>query len=214
MSENQNAPNAKMTVDGLGVSGTRDISVNLPGNSFKNRNAKKDIPKKTIRQIDGKGKKAFGKRVKEAFAFDNDYDSIMDWLLKSIADTTKRTVYNLFTGSLGMFFGVDAKPQNGYTQYSRAPGQAQVSKVRRGPVNPSDIVLTKDQADEALQSIMEIAQTYDFMSVADFCEICRVKSAFPDNDYGWLSAELINVRKQAVVGGYSIVLPKAHLLER
>lgn len=75
-----------------------------------------------------------------------------------------------------------------------------------------DIVLdNRGEAEEILDRMDELIDTYGLVSVADFYDLAGITSAYTDNKYGWTNLRNASVVK--VRDGYMIKLPKALLLD-
>lgn len=163
-------------------------------------------------------KKTFGEKLKEAL-FAEDLDNVGIWMIKDVMiPAFKKTVYDMFTGGLGMMMGYRRPPDqpNGYytsysSYYSRPQSQpARLESGRYGQpsINPTDVVIpSKDQADAILDQLYAILDDYHFVRVADFLELANVRGSYTDNNWGW--SDLRGTRVEAVYDGYILTLPRA-----
>ena len=65
----------------------------------------------------------------------------------------------------------------------------------------------------ALDTIIECAQTYGFVSLADYKDIAGVKSCYTDDHVGWLVSDLNEAHVYRVSDGYRIWLPSPKIIK-
>jgi len=76
----------------------------------------------------------------------------------------------------------------------------------------SDVILdTRQDAEEVLGSLVELIDTYEVASVADFYAAVGLESEWSDNKYGWDNLASSEVRR--VRDGYALILPKPEVLD-
>ena len=93
--------------------------------------------------------------------------------------------------------------------YSRGPGERERLPARsRYHQTTDDIVLeSREEAEEVLEAMAELIDSYGSASVSDFLALVGEESEYTDDKYGWTN--LVRARVDRVRGGYIIVLPKA-----
>lgn len=67
---------------------------------------------------------------------------------------------------------------------------------------------TRGEAEEALDQIKRIANTYTYVSVADVADICGLSSSYKDNKLGWFESTLSDVYVTRCSDCYCITLPR------
>ena len=72
---------------------------------------------------------------------------------------------------------------------------------------------SKEDAHIALAAIMEYAQTYGFVSVADYKDIAGVKACYTDERWGWIESDLNEIHVYRVRDGYGIWLPYPKIIK-
>lgn len=78
--------------------------------------------------------------------------------------------------------------------------------------NFDDITVdTKGEAEEVLDRMDELIDTYGMVTVADLCDLVGISCEYTDNKYGWTN--LRNARTVRVRDGYMLDLPKVILLK-
>ena len=88
-------------------------------------------------------------------------------------------------------------------------------RMKSQPFYKIDEVIFGNQKDAytALDSIIECAQTYGFVSLADYKDIAGVNSCYTDNHVGWLVSDLNEAHVYRVSDGYRIWLPSPKIIE-
>lgn len=75
-----------------------------------------------------------------------------------------------------------------------------------------DIVVdTKGEAEDVLERMDELLDTYGMVTVADLCDLVGISCEYTDNKYGWTN--LRNARTVRVRDGYMLDLPKVTSLK-
>lgn len=69
---------------------------------------------------------------------------------------------------------------------------------------------TREKADEVLNNIIELIDTYDSASVEDVCDLCGLTPNHIDSQLGWVTTEGMKVIKTR--NGYELYLPKPHIV--
>lgn len=89
-----------------------------------------------------------------------------------------------------------------------------VATARTTSYSYDDIELdSRGEAEEVLDRLEEIIDTYQIASVADYYELVGIVGNYTDNKYGWTSlrnAEIVRLRN----GKYMIKLPRAAVIDR
>ena len=82
-------------------------------------------------------------------------------------------------------------------------------RMKSQPFYKMDDVIFGSQEDAyaALAAIMEYAQLYGFVSVAEYKDIAGVKACYTDNRWGWVESDLNEAHVYRVRNGYGIWLP-------
>ena len=88
-------------------------------------------------------------------------------------------------------------------------------RMKSQPFYKIDEVIFGSQEDAytALDAIVECAQTYGFVSLADYKNIAGVKACYTDDRWGWLVSELNEIHVYRVSDGYRIWLPSPKLIK-
>ena len=88
-------------------------------------------------------------------------------------------------------------------------------RTKSQPFYKIDEVIFGSQEDAytALDAIVECAQTYGFVSLADYKDIAGVKACYTDDRWGWLVSELNEIHVYRVSNGYRIWLPSPKIIK-
>ena len=88
-------------------------------------------------------------------------------------------------------------------------------RMKSQPFYKIDEVIFGNQKDAytALDTIIECAQTYGFVSLADYKDIAGVKACYTDDRWGWLESELNEIHVYRVRDGYGIWLPYPKMIK-
>lgn len=101
-----------------------------------------------------------------------------------------------------------------YRDYSRSSSDrfARSETPRQGRYDLNDITLERrSEAEDVLQRMGELIDTYGVVSVADLFDLVGVTGEYTDNRYGWTSlrtADMVRTRD-----GYKLRLPKPTVID-
>lgn len=190
----------------------------------------KDLPSNSITKRSGEVKKVTtGKIVTRekpflARFFGDSMSSIGQYILWDVLiPAAKNTISEIVSNGIEMMLYGDARPSSGirrdrsrsYVSYNSIyhGGQKRETTSRaRSRHSFSDVVLeSRMDAEEVLSSLVELIDTYDVATVADFYSSVGLEGEWSDNKFGWdnlSSAEVKRIRE-----GYILVLPKPVALD-
>lgn len=82
-------------------------------------------------------------------------------------------------------------------------------RMKSQPFYKMDDVIFGNQKDAyaALDTIIEYAQIYGFVSVAEYKDIAGIETCYTDNHWGWDESDLNGARVYKVRDGYGLWLP-------
>lgn len=187
------------------------------------RRKQKQLEKKKVEKvISGKAKvkkKSEAAKLTEKIISTEDVGNLKSYLLEDvIIPTIRNTIWDAITNSLDMLlFGGTGRSRRkslsnkvSYRDYydkDRRSG-SRVSERKRTGYSFDDIILeSRGEAEEVLERMDELIDTYSFASVADLYDLVGITCEYTDNKYGWTNirnAEPIRVRD-----GYMLKMPKA-----
>lgn len=154
----------------------------------------------------------------------NDAKSVGSYLFVDVLiPSVKKALYDIVTDGFDMLlFGGDGKRHKkrstadrvSYNRYYDDRNNRERTSERYSSRGYSfdDIVLdTRAEAEEVLNAMDGILDTYGMVSVADLNDLVGVTGQYTDNKYGWSSirtAEVVRVRD-----GYMLKLPRATIID-
>lgn len=133
-------------------------------------------------------------------------DVIIPLIKKGITETVDMILYG-GSGS-GSRNGSSKISYSSYYDRRDSDRRAAHSTVRTGRYDFDSIVLeSRGEAEEVLDRLCELIDTYKVASVADLYDLVGVDFEYTDNKYGWTN--LRNAEVMRVRDGYTLKLPKA-----
>jgi len=171
-------------------------------------------------------KKSAGRKISETFLAD-DAHNVFSYIMREVLiPAAKTTISDLVNTAIDrMLFGGDASTvrrrhrtgRGGHVSYgSMFPTQrdprefaepARRSVARRVRQSFEDIVLeTRDEAQEVMENLLELIDTYEAASLADFYGMVGIPTTFIDVKYGWET--LANSSIVRVTDGWVLNLPR------
>lgn len=204
-----------------------------PGNSDKKRMNQQEEPKKEIKKVASatKRKKSMAKKFKEAFVGeDGDDQSVADYILYDVlVPAAKNTISDMVTGGIEMILYGERRGSSrmnrdrgrSYVNYSgystrrddnRARNGSRVRRSARDRVYNDDIIIpTRGEAEQTIDSLLDIIDQYGSASIADLYSLTGIDSDFTDNSYGWTNLSTASVSRTR--DGYILNLPRAYPID-
>ena len=139
---------------------------------------------------------------------------LMDVLVPAI----KKAVIDIVTDGISMLFYGDTSHGNrrssttasyiSYNRYSDRDRRDDRTSYGRSRYSYDDIILqSRGEAEEVLDRMSEMIDTYGIVSVADMYDLVGIATNYTDNKYGWTN--LRNAEPIRVANGYMLKRPKA-----
>ena len=165
-------------------------------------------------------KKSLGQKFSEAFLGD-DARSVGDYILHDVLiPAAKSTLSDMVGGGIEMLLFGERRSRGGrsiyrdrdisyipYNRISRTRDDRETIRVNRSKIDLDDIIIeSRGEAEEVLDSLVELIQVYNVVSVADYYDMVGIESNFTDNKYGWTNLSEASVDR--VRRGYCIRLPR------
>lgn len=198
---------------------------NLPDNSHKSRNEKKEIQAPAEKRVEkvikgtAKVKKNEIRKLTDVF-ISEDVSNVKNYILMDvIVPSIKKALYELVVGTLDMtLYGgrggggkrstADKVSYRDYNSVSRRDERTYNSNRTASGYSYDDIVVdTRGEAEAVLMRLDEVMEEYECVRVADLYDLVGVTGNYTDNNYGWTNirnAEVVRVRD-----GYKIKMPRA-----
>ena len=193
---------------------------NYKPNSHKYResNNEKVKEKKIEKVVSGTAKvkkKSETKKFADVFITE-DIDNVKSYILmdvlvpavkKAISDVVTNGIDMILYGESGRTKKSSASKVSYRNYYDRGKNDRSSSSGMRRAYDYDDIILDdRGEAEDVLERMYELIDTYDNVSVADYYDLLGISSDYTDNKYGW--TELPNSSVVRVKDGYKIRLPK------
>lgn len=166
-------------------------------------------------------KKSEVKKFADVFIAE-DVTSVKEYVINDVLiPAAKKAISDIITNGIDMILYGEARGRdrrgNGskvsYTKYydrerDRDYDRSRSRTTRRSVYDYDDIILdTRGEAEEVLNRMDDLIDTYDIVSVADLYDLVGIQGNYTDNKYGWTN--LRNATVQRVRDGYLLKLPKA-----
>ena len=174
--------------------------------------------KKVERVANGKTrKKGEVRKLADAFIAE-DIKSVKDYIIQDVLiPAAKKAIVEMFDSGINMLVYGESKPKNrdrnnsrvSYTKYyERERDYERGTRTRVRGYDYDDIILdTRREAEEVLDRMQDLIDTYGMVSVADLYDLVGINGSYTDNKYGW--TRLRDADVQRVRDGYLLKLPKA-----
>lgn len=171
-----------------------------------------------------KKKKGFFGRLSETF-FGDDSSTVGSYILWDVLiPAAKNTISDMVTTGIEMILFGEGRSSRGirrdrsrsyvsYTDYyKRGERDRDRDRVRTKPNSFEDVVIeSRGEAEEVLERLVEMIETYDVVTVADYYDLVGIDSSYTDNKYGWTNLNRANVAR--VREGYVVSLPRPYPLD-
>lgn len=184
------------------------------------------VPEKKVEKVisgAAKIKKKSGVMKLADVFIEDDVNSVKSYIVGDVViPTIKKTIYDVITGSLDMFFfggtgggktrsTADKVSYRNYTSYSSKRDTRPATRSVRGYDYDEVVLDSRGEAEEVLARMDELISTYGIVSVADFYDLVGITCQYTDNKYGWTNIR--NAQIMRVRDGYQIKMPKAMPLD-
>lgn len=183
--------------------------------SNSHRSKEQSSDKKVEKVISGNAK------VKKRSALSDDIQNIKSYVIMDVLiPAAKKAISDIVTNGIDMILypGGNGRPKRSnanhvsyrsyYDNRDRDRRYDPETRSRRTSYSYDDIIIdTRAEAEEVLERMDELLDTYNVVSVADLYDLVGISCSYTDNKYGWTNlrnAEVIRVKD-----GYFLKLPKA-----
>ena len=194
------------------------------GNSHKSKeevSTNELLPKKVEQVATGKQRKKSEVRKFTDVFVSEDMASVKDYILMEVLlPAAKKAIADAVTNGIDMLLYGEVKNKNrdnrngsrvSYTRYyerERERDYERGARTRARGYDYDDIILdTRKEAEEVLDRMQDLIDTYGMVSVADLYDLVGISGSYTDNKYGWTHLRSADV--QRVRDGYLLKLPKA-----
>lgn len=175
-------------------------------------------PKKVERVAIGKTRKKNEVRKLADVFIAEDVHSVKDYIVQEVLlPAAKKAISEMVTSGIDMLLYGESKAKSrgrsesrvSYTKYyERDRDYDRGARTRSRGYNYDDIILdTRREAEEVLDRMQDLIDSYGMVSVADLYDLVGINGSYTDNKYGWTHLRSTDV--QRVRDGYLLKLPKA-----
>lgn len=137
------------------------------------------------------------------------FDVLIPAAKKTVSEVIKKGIDMILYGDTSFDTKDSRATKVSYRSYFNEPKDRRTSsnKIAAG-YNYDDVIFnSRYEAEEVLERMDELIETYDNVSVADFYDLVGITGSYTDNKYGWTDIRTAKVVR--VSGdGYMIKLPK------
>lgn len=174
---------------------------------------------KKVKRVVKNGVKPRKKDISSLFIAE-DLKSVGKYVLEEVLiPTVKNAIVDMVSNGVAMMFGCEKRksskgnsstPYVSYRDYSSRSSGSDFTERRRYDFE-YDVIESRSEAEEILEQMSDLIDTYDSVSVADVYEMLGKKTNYTDFDYGWTniaSAKIIRVSN-----GYVLKLPRVKPLK-
>lgn len=190
---------------------------NYPSNSIRSKE-NNDIPEKKVEKVitgNVKTKKrSEAKKFADVFITD-DVENVKSYILMDVlVPAIKKALSDVVTNGIDMLLwgesrsrsrNTDSRPS--YRSYYDRKDEPRRTVTPRTLYSVDDIILEhRSDAEDVLDSLMDILEEYQMVSVAELKDLVGINSVYTDNKYGW--KDLRTARVERVHDGFIIKLPK------
>ena len=187
-------------------------------NSHKSKELTKNEPTKKVVKPIAKATTKKKNKLAETF-ISEDASNIKSYILMDVlVPAIKKAVIDIVTDGISMLFYGDTSHGNrrsstsasyvSYNRYSDRDRKDDRTSYGRSRYSYDDIILqSRGEAEEVLDRMSEMIDTYGIVSVADMYDLVGIATNYTDNKCGWTN--LRNAEPIRVSNGYMLKLPKA-----
>lgn len=184
-------------------------------NSHKSKELTKNEPVKKVVKPIAKATTKKKNALAETF-ISEDASNIKSYILMDVlVPAIKKAVIDIVTDGISMLFYGDTSHGNrrsnttaSYISYNNRYSDRDRTSYGRSRYSYDDIILkSRGEAEEVLDRMCEMIDTYGIVSVADMYDLVGIATNYTDNKYGWTN--LRNAEPIRVSNGYMLKLPKA-----
>lgn len=195
--------------------------IEYKGNSHKGKEGVSGevMPPKKVEQVaTGKTRKKNEVRKLADVFIAEDVHSVKDYIVQEVLlPAAKKAISEMVTSGIDMLLYGESKAKSrsrnesrvSYTKYyERDRDYDRGARTRSRGYDYDDIILdTRREAEEVLDRMQDLIDSYGMVSVADLYDLVGINGSYTDNKYGWTHLRSVDV--QRVRDGYLLKLPKA-----
>ena len=192
---------------------------NYKPNSIKSKTETQKLPEKKVEKVVTgpvkTKKKSEARKIIDIF-ISEDARNVKDYIFMDVlVPAIKKAIVDIATDGINMIFygtsGSRARRSNAdrfsYNQISSDRFAGRTQDRRSRSYSYDEITITnRGEAEEVLDRLAELIQTYGMASVADLNDLIGITGEYTDNKYGWTNVR--TARAVRVPDGYMLDLPR------
>ena len=197
---------------------------NIIGEDYKSNSHKsKEEPRREEKKIEkvatGKvktKKKSGANKVADVF-ISEDISNVKDYIIYDVLlPAAKKTISEIVSNGIDMILYGETRSKSrsrgskvSYSKYyeDRDDDYRRTSRRRAVGYDYEDVILeSRREAEEVLNRMEDLIDTYAVVSVADLYDLVGISGNYTDNKYGWTNLRTAGIERTR--DGYLIVLPK------
>lgn len=195
---------------------------NYPNNSNKKRQAEAKHIKPVV-QAKVK-KKSFGKKLAGSIVSEeSNKNSVIDYILYDVLiPAAKSTISDMVTGGIEMLLFGEKKSSNSRVNRSRGTSYVNYNGYSRDNArrdhlrhesrarfwNDDIFFNARGEGERVIDSMIDMADQFEYVSVADLYSLVGVDSQYTDNNYGWTLNMVTKATIERTRDGYVLDIPQ------
>ena len=165
-------------------------------------------------------KQGLGRKFAETFLADNAKD-VKSYIFSDVLIPTIRDgIFDIISGGLSMIlYGNSSsrrsKGSGNYINYASFSSPSKKERSKPAVSNRfayNDIIFeTRSDAIDVKETMEDILERFNVVSVADYYELAGLDSSFTDQKYGWKNLDTVSVARD--IDGYKLRMPPATMMD-
>lgn len=191
-------------------------------NSYKSKTETTEVPQKKVEKVVTgpvkTKKKSSVLKLTDVF-ISEDISNVKNYIVMDVlVPAIKKAVSDIVTNGIDMILYGGTKPGNkssgtSYVSYNRFSDRNDTThnytnnRTRTGYSYDDVLIDSRGEAEEVLERMGELIDTYGVVTVADMYDLVGITCNYTDNKYGWTNIR--NASIERVRDGYMLKMPKA-----
>ena len=193
---------------------------------FKGNNGKEVVEREkkspVVKSAVSSKKQGIGRKFADTFLADNAKDVKTYIFSDVIVPTIRDGLFDVISGGLSMILYGDSRSARrgsrstgsyvNYSSYSSPSKKERPKPVSSNRFAYNDIIFeTRSDAVDVKETMMDILDQFNVVSVADYYELAGLDSSFTDQKYGWKSLDNVTLSRDG--DGYKLRMPPATMID-
>lgn len=167
-------------------------------------------------------KQSLGRKFANTFLADNAKDVKSYIFSDVIVPTLRDGLFDVISGGLSMILYGDSRSARrgsrssgnyvNYSSYSSSSKKERPKPVSSNKFAYNDIIFeTRSDAVDVKETMEDILDRFNVVSVADYYELAGLDSSFTDQKYGWKNLDGVTLARD--IDGYKLRMPPATMID-